>query len=631
MRFCCSFYILICFLILAPTVGAAEERLKAEVSGDLSSFESTWAKKDSQTGDRSAIRGKSFSSKPLELSADILGLEQVSFHFEKTIHKDWPSYFSSDEGMIEDSKQVTLLRGEASFGGRFENVPAAGSLYQDNGTLYAFIHFPKPESAGELEYYEVTVPIKKIGSKARRSFISKETATIRKVSQEELEGKTCAASVSETHSDADEVTTNPSTANLGDTSEVAAKVIELATDADKEFFDRYGSNSNAQIATIVNAADTIYQRDLNLDFEIKTQNVQTSSSQPYTATNASTLLGQFRTNTNSTSYLGTADAYHLFTGKDMDGSTVGIAYVGVLCSYPTYSYGITQQLSSALDYIIFAHEVGHNLNAPHDDNMPYTIMSSYVGSSQNSFSASSSSTISSYVSANGSCLASSTATPTPTSTATSTSTATATATATPTTTSTTSPTVSSTQSPTQSPTPTETPSPTPTPTETPDPTADPRATPDPSDPEDGAPSDDTTSLSLQVRFNRRTGAFRAVYKLSGETGSDCTASLVAADNIAFSKSRSYEIPELTADFGSLQISGLIRTRVKANSKIFFKAVYSECEAGGDDIESEVVTLSPLQATKKQPIETTARWIRRLVSALDDSLSGQQRRSRRGAS
>ena len=72
-----------------------------------------------------------------------------------------------------------------------------------------------------------------------------------------------------------------------------------------------------------------------------------------------------------------ADLKHLFTGKDLSGSVVGIAYIGGVCK--RYSYGLTQSYST-LTAKIFAHEIGHNLGASHDIESPGTLMYPYISS-----------------------------------------------------------------------------------------------------------------------------------------------------------------------------------------------------------------------------------------------------------
>jgi len=57
---------------------------------------------------------------------------------------------------------------------------------------------------------------------------------------------------------------------------------------------------------------------------------------------------------------------HMFSGFD-NGSSLGCAWEGVLC-WPRYSYGVeyvTARESIFLQGVIVAHEIGHNLNAPH--------------------------------------------------------------------------------------------------------------------------------------------------------------------------------------------------------------------------------------------------------------------------
>lgn len=188
--------------------------------------------------------------------------------------------------------------------------------------------------------------------------------------------------------------------------------VQVATDADFEYFQIYGSNANAQIQGIINQVDGIYQAELSLRLEISFQNVYTTSTDPYSSFDPSTLLSQFRNHWNANWTTVVRDLAHLFTGRDMNGSVIGIAYVGVVCNDPPYSYGVSQDFSLMTKLV--AHEIGHNFDALHDDsfNPPAAncngsgpIMCSFIQSNgPNTFSNRSRTDISAHVTANGTCL-----------------------------------------------------------------------------------------------------------------------------------------------------------------------------------------------------------------------------------
>jgi len=154
---------------------------------------------------------------------------------------------------------------------------------------------------------------------------------------------------------------------------VMARVVTLSTDADPEWYQKYGDQSNAVIASIINTAEAVYHHHLGLRFRIVRQHVYSDAS-PYTSSDSGRLLSAFTRNPENASNLGVnpatfhedVDLKHLFTGKDIDGSVIGIAYIGVVCAVPSLSYGITQSYIEAANAGIFAHELGHNFGANHD-------------------------------------------------------------------------------------------------------------------------------------------------------------------------------------------------------------------------------------------------------------------------
>jgi hypothetical protein len=99
----------------------------------------------------------------------------------------------------------------------------------------------------------------------------------------------------------------------------------------------------------------------------------TAEGQPLTRT----LLCQFGEFWNNNLPSFPRDVGHLFTGKDLDGSTVGLGWIGVICagnfsncnaSGSSHSYSLVQSRFSttlALRVQDSAHELGHNWNACH--------------------------------------------------------------------------------------------------------------------------------------------------------------------------------------------------------------------------------------------------------------------------
>jgi len=159
------------------------------------------------------------------------------------------------------------------------------------------------------------------------------------------------------------------------------KQADLACDADFEFFSHYGSVAavEARIHTVINAMNVQYETQVGITHAITTIIVRTAASQPYTSTNPNTLLDQFRVQWTTSHGSVTRDVAHLFTGKELDGSVIGIAWLGVICN-TSFGYGLVQSdFSSNFAYAtdLSAHELGHNWNANHCTCPSYT-MNPYI-------------------------------------------------------------------------------------------------------------------------------------------------------------------------------------------------------------------------------------------------------------
>ena len=152
---------------------------------------------------------------------------------------------------------------------------------------------------------------------------------------------------------------------------------QIAFDADVEFFlSRGGSISNtvADIESIVNAANVIYERDVGIRHVITEIIVRTSEPDPYASTDAFALLGEFRGEWNTNFSAGSAnpiprDLAHLMTGKVLDNSVGGVASVGVVCS-TNDAYAVSRSSFTSnfgVRVALTSHEMGHNWGASHCD------------------------------------------------------------------------------------------------------------------------------------------------------------------------------------------------------------------------------------------------------------------------
>ncbi len=173
--------------------------------------------------------------------------------------------------------------------------------------------------------------------------------------------------------------------------------IELGTEADAPFVSVSGgaTNANARLLAIVNMVNGIYEADLGLTNRVVVQRTHTGSD-PYTTTVPEDLLEQFRAQFLS-SVAAQYDDAMLFTGRNLDGQSIGIAWVGETCT--SYRFGLIQLYVN--DYhmsLIAAHELGHNLGAVHTTS---GLMAPTIDPAVNTFSQISKDQIASYVASVG--------------------------------------------------------------------------------------------------------------------------------------------------------------------------------------------------------------------------------------
>ncbi len=191
----------------------------------------------------------------------------------------------------------------------------------------------------------------------------------------------------------------------------ALRRFDIATDADFEYVNIFGSAAaaNSEILSILNMVEGTYISQINLRIRVTYQNAWTSPD-PFAGANSSAVLTNFlnywNVNFPVPNYL--RNAAHLFSGKS-NVQSQGIAYLGVICQNPNFSYGLSGYVSWAPGkYLVPAHEFGHNLGAQHAEaaqGCGNTLMNAQLtGSTPLSFCSYSQSQINGYISSSGFCL-----------------------------------------------------------------------------------------------------------------------------------------------------------------------------------------------------------------------------------
>ena len=159
--------------------------------------------------------------------------------------------------------------------------------------------------------------------------------------------------------------------------------MDLGVVSDAEFSALYADPAAAML-TRVNNIDGIFSAQLGVQITVEQSDVSTdAATDPFSDTDISEDLLEevalFRGDTPAQDAQGLT---HLFTGRELDGSTVGVAYIGAVCAQrvgfdPTFApqarsfgAGLTQAnfgpAGALIESLIAAHEIGHNFGAPHD-------------------------------------------------------------------------------------------------------------------------------------------------------------------------------------------------------------------------------------------------------------------------
>ena len=257
-----------------------------------------------------------------------------------------------------DPGPVRTLRGEVV---GFPDSNVTGSLFEDG--LHVHVVIP-----GMVDYW--IEPLEsRLGKSARGLYVGYHDDDAL------TSGGTCG-------SDAASMTIAPAVGEIkldGDDGGIAGGgpcVAQLACDADFEYFQDWGSVANveARINNIVNTVNNQYEAEVGITHLISAIIVRTAEPDPYSSTDAATLLNQFRNHWNANQSGITRDLAQLFTGKELNSSTIGIAWLSAVCS--NYGYSLVQSdFSNTFACVtdLSAHELGHNWGADHCSCSSYTM------------------------------------------------------------------------------------------------------------------------------------------------------------------------------------------------------------------------------------------------------------------
>jgi hypothetical protein len=171
----------------------------------------------------------------------------------------------------------------------------------------------------------------------------------------------------------------PAPSGLGSFQGSGLQLCEIAFDSDVQYYGDNGNsvnNSINDIENILNGVEAIYQSDVNIIYELTELIIRTSEPDPYTTSNPSGLLGEFASHWNLEQDHVHRDVAHLMTGRNLSGSTIGIASLFGMCG----GYGLSQRIGGLTSRIGLAcHEIGHNWGAPHCSSPDCRIMCPSLG------------------------------------------------------------------------------------------------------------------------------------------------------------------------------------------------------------------------------------------------------------
>lgn len=157
--------------------------------------------------------------------------------------------------------------------------------------------------------------------------------------------------------------------------------VRLAIETDHQFYQRFNDETalTNYVTGMIAAISDRFRADVQTTLSIAYLGIHTTSADPWSSQDsggdAEDVLLEFRAAWNGSGWPAQADLAHFLSGANLGG---GIAYLNVLCNQ-SFGYGVSGNLNGNInwgawtgtpgsftwDFVVVAHELGHNFGANH--------------------------------------------------------------------------------------------------------------------------------------------------------------------------------------------------------------------------------------------------------------------------